>query len=108
LTQDRYSDKRIRGGRWDIYLFWVFRVFLKIFFPIEVEKKGGWRRRMKGKRVFEGGGRTKDQRERRTPQKNPQDGPTRQKKCSSFGWNFSYIFWFMGRAKPIKASPWLL
>jgi len=47
----------------------VFRVFFGVFFPIKVEKKGGWQRRMKGKRVFEEGrrkGRSKRERDKKT------------------------------------------
>jgi hypothetical protein len=68
-----------------------FPGFFEIFFPIEVEKKGGWRRRMKGKRVFEGRRKNEDQRREDTTKKT-QDGPTRQKKIDFLVGFFSYIF----------------
>ncbi|KAL3495342.1 hypothetical protein BJX62DRAFT_183556 [Aspergillus germanicus] len=40
LTQDRYSDKRIRGGGWDIYLFLGFPGFFEDFFSDRSRKKG--------------------------------------------------------------------
>jgi hypothetical protein len=104
-------DTQIRGSEEEggiFIFFWVFRVFLKIFFPIEVEKKGGWRRRMKGKRVFEGGGRTKIKEEKEEHHKKNSGRSDKAKKNVFLVGFFLTFFWFMGRASPVTASPWLL